>query len=364
MPFEVYADGIDLVVFEEFGAGRAALHLQDEVARNELLRDEAYRRWFRARLREEVRAAGLAPRLRRRGDRRVPRRRRRRQDRSGRSPTSAASTSSTPSSISSSSTARSCAGTRRSPTHRPEMLDELAQQPGVQIGFSDAGAHLRNMAFYNFAIRLLTPRPRCERAGEPFMPLEQAVHRLTGELGRLLRHRRRPPAARRPRRLAVIDPAGLDASTEQYHEAPMPEFGGLRRMVNRNDRAVTATLVGGRSCTARGVRRRLRTRDWRSGACCVPARSSAVWSPAQAARRAGAVTATAPARRTQLQRREQTIGRIVDATIDALCELGYARTSVTEIGARAGVSQGGIFRHFDTRLDIVVAAAAEVPRGS
>ena len=44
VPFEVYADGIDLVVFEEFGAGQAALHLADEVARNALMRDEAYRR--------------------------------------------------------------------------------------------------------------------------------------------------------------------------------------------------------------------------------------------------------------------------------------------------------------------------------
>jgi AcrR family transcriptional regulator len=71
---------------------------------------------------------------------------------------------------------------------------------------------------------------------------------------------------------------------------------------------------------------------------------------------------TTVVRRTQVERREQTIGRIVDATIDALCELGYTRTSVTEIGSRAGVSQGGIFRHFDTRLDIVVAAAQEVAR--
>jgi AcrR family transcriptional regulator len=71
---------------------------------------------------------------------------------------------------------------------------------------------------------------------------------------------------------------------------------------------------------------------------------------------------TATARRTQQERREQTIGRVIDATIEALCELGYTRSSVTEIGQRAGVSQGGIFRHFDTRLDIVVAAAAEVAR--
>src|SRR5678815_409056 len=46
-PFEIYADGIDLVVFEELNAGRAAMHLKNEVERNQLLEDEAYRRRFR-----------------------------------------------------------------------------------------------------------------------------------------------------------------------------------------------------------------------------------------------------------------------------------------------------------------------------
>ena len=47
VPFELYSDGIDLPVFEEFGAGQAALHLADEVARNALMKDESYRRDFR-----------------------------------------------------------------------------------------------------------------------------------------------------------------------------------------------------------------------------------------------------------------------------------------------------------------------------
>src|SRR5947209_9577217 len=45
--FDLWADGIDLVVFEEFGAGTAALHLQDETERAALLRDPVYRRRFR-----------------------------------------------------------------------------------------------------------------------------------------------------------------------------------------------------------------------------------------------------------------------------------------------------------------------------
>ena len=84
--------------------------------------------------------------------------------------------------------------------HRPEVLKKLARDPGIQMGFSDAGAHLRNMAFYNFGLRLLRHVRDAERAG-------QAVHdRRAGRAPadrrarRLVRHRRRPPAGRRPRR--------------------------------------------------------------------------------------------------------------------------------------------------------------------
>ena len=47
VPFELYSDGIDLPVFEEFGAGTAALHLRDQLERNTLLADTEYRRRFR-----------------------------------------------------------------------------------------------------------------------------------------------------------------------------------------------------------------------------------------------------------------------------------------------------------------------------
>ena len=54
--------------------------------------------------------------------------------------------------------------------------------PAAMIGFSDAGAHLRNMAFYNYALRLLKRAVVAERAGRPFITIEHAVHRLTGDL--------------------------------------------------------------------------------------------------------------------------------------------------------------------------------------
>lgn len=63
-----------------------------------------------------------------------------------------------------------------------------------------------------------------------------------------------------------------------------------------------------------------------------------------------------PQRRTQVERSAETIGKLLEATIDAIVELGYSGATVREICERAGVSQGGLFRHFATRRDLVVAA--------
>ena len=67
-------------------------------------------------------------------------------------------------------------------------------------------------------------------------------------------------------------------------------------------------------------------------------------------------------RRTQLERREHTIRRLVSATIDALLDLGYARTTVNEICQRAELSHGALFRFFPTLPDLVLAGAEEVAR--
>jgi AcrR family transcriptional regulator len=67
-------------------------------------------------------------------------------------------------------------------------------------------------------------------------------------------------------------------------------------------------------------------------------------------------------RRTQADRREGTIRKLLDAGCDALIDVGYAGASVQEICARAGVSHGGLFRHFATREALLVAVAADVGR--
>lgn len=66
--------------------------------------------------------------------------------------------------------------------------------------------------------------------------------------------------------------------------------------------------------------------------------------------------------RTQQQRREETVGRLLDACIDTIIEVGYARASAAVITRRAGVSVGALFRHFETMGDFMAATASEVLR--
>jgi N-acyl-D-aspartate/D-glutamate deacylase len=248
VPFEVYADGIDLVIFEEFGSGAAAMHLKEQVAeRNDLLRDEGYRRRFRKDydskygLRvwhrdffdaEIVACPDVSVIGKSFGQVGI--------ERGGLHPVDAFLDL-----VVEHGTALRWHTTISN--HRPEVLKKMAREPGIQMGFSDAGAHLRNMAFYNFGLRLLRHVYDAHKAGTPFMTIEEAVHRLTGELADWYHidagHLRVGDRAD----LVIVDPAHLDDSLDGYAEEKVEQYGGLSRMVNRNDDTVSAVLVAGRA---------------------------------------------------------------------------------------------------------------------
>ncbi|OBG22065.1 amidohydrolase family protein [Mycobacterium sp. 852002-51057_SCH5723018] len=246
VPFELYSDGIDLPVFEEFGAGTAALHLRDQLQRNELLADEGYRRRFR----REFDRVKLGPSLWHRDfhdavivecpdSSLIGKSFGAIADQRGLHPLDAFLD------VLVENGERNVRWTTIVANHRPKQLNKLATEPSIHMGFSDAGAHLRNMAFYNFPLKLLKRARDAHRAGAPFLSTERAVHRLTGELAEwfgidagTLREGDRAD-------FVVIDPAGLDESVNGYYEEEVPFYGGLRRMVNRNDHAVVATGVGG-----------------------------------------------------------------------------------------------------------------------
>jgi N-acyl-D-aspartate/D-glutamate deacylase len=246
VPFELYSDGIDLPVFEEFGAGTAALHLRDQLERNELLADTEYRREFR----REFDRKKLGPTLWHRDfhdavivecpDKTlIGKSFGKIADERGLHPLDAFLD------VLVDNGERNVRWTTTVANHRPKQLNKLASEPTIHMGFSDAGAHLRNMAFYNYALRLLKRTLDADRAGHPFLTIERAVHRLTSEVADwfgldagTLREGERAD-------FVVIDPAGLDESVNGYHEEEVPFYGGLSRMVNRNDAAVVATGVNG-----------------------------------------------------------------------------------------------------------------------
>jgi AcrR family transcriptional regulator len=65
-------------------------------------------------------------------------------------------------------------------------------------------------------------------------------------------------------------------------------------------------------------------------------------------------------RRTQADRKAATRSALLDATIRSLVDLGYARTTTTEIVNRASLSQGALFKHFPTKEALLAVAAAEL----
>jgi N-acyl-D-aspartate/D-glutamate deacylase len=246
VPFELYSDGIDLPVFEEFGAGTAALHLRDQLERNELLADLEYRRRFRRQF-DKIK---LGPSLWHRDFHDavivecpdaslIGKSFGQIADERGLHPLDAFLD------ILVENGERNVRWTTTAANHRPKQLNKLAAEPTIHMGFSDAGAHLRNMAFYNFSLRLLKRTLDADRAGDPFLSVQRAVYRLTAEVADwfgldagTLREGDRAD-------FVVIDPDGLDESVNAYHEETVPFYGGLSRMVNRNDAAVVATGVGG-----------------------------------------------------------------------------------------------------------------------
>jgi AcrR family transcriptional regulator len=60
--------------------------------------------------------------------------------------------------------------------------------------------------------------------------------------------------------------------------------------------------------------------------------------------------------RTQQQRREETRRALLDAAVQSLIEVGFARTTTLEVQRRAQVSRGALLHHFPSKAELLVAA--------
>lgn len=242
--FQVFADGMDLVVFEEFGAGEEALHIKNQIQRNELLKDQNYRKRFLSDYKTK-----FSPRVWHRnfGDAYIldcP------------NPNYVNKSFSELAIINGKHPVDQFLDTviefgtqlRWTTTianHRKKVLQQMTKSNAAIISFSDAGAHLRNMAFYNFPLQLLKLVYDAQKENRPYMTLEHAVHRVTGELADwfgldcgYLKIGSRADCV-------IINPEGLNEQVLDIVEAEFVEMNNMKRLVNRNDEAIECVFING-----------------------------------------------------------------------------------------------------------------------
>lgn len=243
--FDLWTDGMEVPVLEEIGAGTEALHLQDAQSRARLLRDPDYRQRFKRQWASWVFGKAYHRDLQQTEIIDAP-------DRGliGKSFGDVGRDRGISSVDAYLDLVAEHGNALRWYTvvgnDRPRWLQWIMTRPDILIGFSDAGAHLRNMAYYNFGLRMLKQVRDAERAGRPFMTVGAAVRRLTAEIAEWMGIDAGLLAPSRRADVTIVDPRGLDDDVERIIEAPMPGFSDLRRLVRRNDAAVRAVFVSGR----------------------------------------------------------------------------------------------------------------------
>ncbi|MEL6342315.1 MAG: N-acyl-D-glutamate amidohydrolase [Myxococcota bacterium] len=245
-PFDLWTDGLEVPVLEEIQAGTEALSIEDPQRRSALLREPAYRRRFKRQWRDKLFGRAYHRDL---DEARII-------------------DAPDPAVVGKSfgQVARERGDTDPVDTFldlqadhghalrwytvvgndRIRWLRYIMDHPGVLIGFSDAGAHLRNMAYYNYPLRMLKRVQDAAKAGTPFMSVEKAVWRLTGEIADWLSLDAGRLAVGKRADVVVLNPDGLDDAVETIEEAPMPGFSNFQRLVRRNDAAVDAVVIRGR----------------------------------------------------------------------------------------------------------------------
>ena len=251
VPFRVLAQGMELVIFEEFPTGELARHLsRDTIERNKAINDPEYRRKFKRHYKNK-----LAPKVWQKdfGDAYVLQ-------------------APDPSLIGKSFV--EIANERQQHpvdtfldlvvemdkeivwettigNHDPTKYKKLYNEKNGVISFSDSGAHINNMAFYNNPIRFLRYVQASHQNGNPIMSYEKAVWRLTKENADFFNIDAGHLAEGKRADIIIINPEQLDDQVHEYHTADF--LNGCERLVNRNDEVVDLVMINGKIAWEKGT---------------------------------------------------------------------------------------------------------------
>ncbi len=118
----------------------------------------------------------------------------------------------------------------------------LMKHPEILPGFTDAGAHMRNLGYYDGAISLLK-----QAAATGFMPIEKAVSRVTGEPARWFRLDAGVLKEGAKADFVLIRPDHLTEPISPQVEIEDPLLDGQMRMVKRgSDKLIDSVYIRGK----------------------------------------------------------------------------------------------------------------------
>ena len=120
---------------------------------------------------------------------------------------------------------------------RDDVRARLMAHPHILPGFTDAGAHSRNLAFFDGALALLR-----QAVATGFMAPERAIARVTGEAARWFNLDAGELREGRRADLVVLSPEALRAPMPAPVEVDDPLLEGARRMVKRGSEAAVASV--------------------------------------------------------------------------------------------------------------------------
>lgn len=243
-PFDVITHGFESPFFEEFESGTDYLHLQELAERRELLDDRSYRNRFRKHWEQR-----FAPRVFHR-------------DLQDTSIVSCPDESLNGRSFRDLAQEQGCDEVEYFldkvqeygedlrwytvvGNDRPRELNWIINHPDCHIGFSDAGAHLRNMAHYNFPLRLLRFVQQQAAAGQKTLTIGQAINKVTKELADWYLLDTGTLEAGKRADIAIINPNELSEELEETQVAGMPGLESYQRLVRRNDKTVSHVIING-----------------------------------------------------------------------------------------------------------------------
>ncbi|MEM6632419.1 MAG: amidohydrolase family protein [Bacteroidota bacterium] len=252
VPFQIVTPGFDSPIFEEFETGTAYLHLEEVVERRDLLKTPAYRKKFLKQWNNRFKPRAFHRNL---GEMTIL------------------------SSPDKAQEGKSFADLAKevgkdeieyfldliqhfgsdlkwiavAANDREDELNWIVQHPDVHVGFSDAGAHLKNISIYNFGPALLKLVHDRQQNGQKTMSIGKAVQKITQELADwyLLPNVGSIEEGKQAD-ITLIDPNRLTDEIYQLKEAPMPGLPEYLRIVRRNDATVPYVFINGELAWEKG----------------------------------------------------------------------------------------------------------------